>query len=87
MVCLSRAAQLRKILKSEGRLTPKLAWPNLSFLATARGGTSDFYFQRFPTYFGDTPGWEQSTHRQKACLAFTTTSTTMAVSWRLRVAF
>jgi hypothetical protein len=27
----------------------------LSFVATARGGTSDFYFERFPTYFGDTP--------------------------------
>lgn len=53
----SRAAQLRKILKSEGRLTPKLAWPNLSFVATARGGTSNFYFERFPTYFGDTPQW------------------------------
>ncbi len=52
-----RAAQLREILKSEGRLTPKLAWPNLSFVATARGGTSDFYFERFPTYFDDVPGF------------------------------
>jgi len=50
-----RAAQLRKILHSQGRLTPKLAWPSLSFVATARGGTSDFYFERFPGYFGDTP--------------------------------
>ncbi|MBW4632796.1 MAG: GH3 auxin-responsive promoter family protein [Iphinoe sp. HA4291-MV1] len=50
-----RAAQLREILKSEGRLTPKLAWQNLSFIANARGGTSDFYFERFPAYFGDTP--------------------------------
>ncbi|MBW4573741.1 MAG: GH3 auxin-responsive promoter family protein [Aphanothece sp. CMT-3BRIN-NPC111] len=50
-----RAAQLREVLKREGRLTPKLAWPNLSFIGTARGGTSDFYFERFPTYFGDTP--------------------------------
>ncbi|RCJ41210.1 GH3 auxin-responsive promoter [Nostoc minutum NIES-26] len=50
-----RAAQLQAILKSEGRLTPKLVWPNLSFIAAARGGTSDFYFERFPTYFGDTP--------------------------------
>ena len=50
-----RAAQLREILKSEGRLTPKLAWSNLSFVANARGGTSDFYFERFPTYFQDTP--------------------------------
>lgn len=50
-----RAAQLREILKSEGRLTPKLVWDNLSFIATARGGTSDFYFERFPAYFGDTP--------------------------------
>ncbi|HEY9619800.1 MAG TPA: GH3 auxin-responsive promoter family protein [Crinalium sp.] len=50
-----RAAELRQILKTEGRLTPKLAWPSLSFIITARGGTSDFYFERFPTYFGDTP--------------------------------
>ena len=52
-----RAARIREIWKSEGRLTPKLAWPNLSFVATARGGTSDFYFERFPTYFQDTPGF------------------------------
>jgi hypothetical protein len=50
-----RARELREIIQSEGRLTPKLAWPNLSFLATARGGTSDFYFERFSHYFGDTP--------------------------------
>ncbi|HEY9652039.1 MAG TPA: GH3 auxin-responsive promoter family protein [Coleofasciculaceae cyanobacterium] len=50
-----RAAQLREIVKREGRLTPKLAWPNLSFIITARGGTSNFYFERFPSYFGDTP--------------------------------
>jgi hypothetical protein len=50
-----RAAQLRSILKSEGRLTPKSAWAEISFVATARGGTSDFYFERFPTYFKDTP--------------------------------
>lgn len=52
-----RAKQLRDILRLEGRLTPKLAWSNLSFVATARGGTSDFYFERFPAYFGDTPGF------------------------------
>ena len=52
-----RARQLREILKSEGKLTPKLAWQNLSFVATARGGTSDFYFERFPSYFEDTPGF------------------------------
>ncbi|HEY9711203.1 MAG TPA: GH3 auxin-responsive promoter family protein [Oculatellaceae cyanobacterium] len=50
-----RARELQDILNSQGRLTPKLAWPNLSFVATARGGTSDFYFERFPSYFGDTP--------------------------------
>ncbi|MGJ3244848.1 MAG: GH3 auxin-responsive promoter family protein [Elainellaceae cyanobacterium] len=50
-----RAAQLKAILKAEGRLTPKLAWPNLSFIVTARGGTSNFYFERYPDYFGDTP--------------------------------
>ncbi|MBW4663446.1 MAG: GH3 auxin-responsive promoter family protein [Chroococcus sp. CMT-3BRIN-NPC107] len=52
-----RAAQLREIYKSNGILTPKLAWSDLSFVATARGGTSDFYFERFPNYFGDTPGF------------------------------
>lgn len=51
----NRAAQLRSILKSQGKLTPKLAWPELSFVANARGGTSDFYFERFPTYFENTP--------------------------------
>lgn len=50
-----RATQLREIFQSEGRLTPKLAWSNLAFVACARGGTSDFYFQRFPSYFGNTP--------------------------------
>jgi hypothetical protein len=52
-----RAARIREIWKSEGIITPKLAWPHLSFVATARGGTSDFYFERFPTYFQDTPGF------------------------------
>jgi hypothetical protein len=51
----NRAKQLREILQAEGRLTPKLAWSDLAFVVTARGGTSDFYFERFPTYFGDTP--------------------------------
>jgi len=50
-----RAQELREILNQEGRLTPKRVWSDLSFIATARGGTSDFYFQRFPDYFGDTP--------------------------------
>ncbi|MBE9017634.1 GH3 auxin-responsive promoter family protein [Chroococcidiopsidales cyanobacterium LEGE 13417] len=49
------ARRLQEILKSEGRLTPKLAFSNLSFIACGRGGTSDFYFQRFPSYFKDTP--------------------------------
>lgn len=50
-----RARELKEILKGEGKLTPKLAWPNLSFVSSAFGGTSDFYFERFPDYFGDTP--------------------------------
>jgi acyl-CoA synthetase (AMP-forming)/AMP-acid ligase II len=50
-----RAQELRQILRSQGRLTPQFAWPKLSFIGTARGGTSDFYFERFPDYFGDTP--------------------------------
>lgn len=50
-----RADRLEKILNTEGKLTPKLAWPDLALVLTAMGGTSDFYFQRFPDYFGDTP--------------------------------
>lgn len=50
-----RAAQLRNILKNHGKLTPKLAWPKLSLIVTARGGTSSFYMERFPHYFGNTP--------------------------------
>ncbi|HEY9645101.1 MAG TPA: GH3 auxin-responsive promoter family protein [Chroococcidiopsis sp.] len=51
----ARADALRQIFQREGRLTPKRVWPNLSFLVTARGGTSSFYFERFPEYFGDAP--------------------------------
>lgn len=50
-----RAAELREIIKTEGRLTPKLVWQNLAVVANARGGTSNFYFERFPSYFEDTP--------------------------------
>ncbi len=50
-----RAQQLRQILQQHQRLTPILAWPNLACIVTARGGTSDFYLQRFPEYFGETP--------------------------------
>jgi len=48
-----RAQQLRAILKSQGRLTPPLVWPHLAYIATARGGTSDFYFQHFSDYHLD----------------------------------
>jgi GH3 auxin-responsive promoter len=51
----ARATELRQILKTEGRLTPKSVWKDLSLIITARGGTSNFYFERFPAYFGDTP--------------------------------
>jgi hypothetical protein len=50
-----RAAQLRQVFNAHGRLVPKHAWTDLSFMATARGGTSNFYFDRFPEYFGDVP--------------------------------
>jgi GH3 auxin-responsive promoter len=50
-----RAKQLRHQLNTSGRLTPQQAWTNLSFLSTARGGTSEFYFSRFPDYFGQIP--------------------------------
>lgn len=50
-----RAAELRQILKTQGRLTPETAWPGLSMIATAMGGTSDFYLKRFPEYLGNVP--------------------------------
>lgn len=50
-----RAEQLQQIFAREGRLTPIAAWPHLSFLITARGGTSNAYLERFPDYFGETP--------------------------------
>jgi hypothetical protein len=50
-----RAAELRAVLRSHNRLTPKHAWRGLSAIITARGGTSDFYFGRFSDYFGDIP--------------------------------
>lgn len=49
-----RALELRHILKMEGRLTPQSVW-QLSAVVTALGGTSNFYLERFPTYFGDVP--------------------------------
>jgi hypothetical protein len=52
-----RAAELRVILRAEGKLTPKLAWAELSYTVTARGGTSNFYFDRFSEYLGDTPSF------------------------------
>lgn len=51
----TRAVELEQVLCLQGRLTPKAAWPELALVSTARGGTSDFYFQRFPEYFGNTP--------------------------------
>ena len=50
-----RAQQLQTLLKRHGRLLPRHVWPHLVFLITARGGPSDFYFERFGEYFGDTP--------------------------------
>lgn len=50
-----RSQQLRQILQEKGHLTPILAWPNLSCIVTALGGTSNFYLQQFPEYFGNTP--------------------------------
>jgi len=50
-----RAAELRQVLQTEGRLTPRNAWKQLSLIGTALGGTSEFYLKRFPDYFGDLP--------------------------------
>lgn len=51
----ARAQELRRLLQQHGQLTPALAWPQMSYVCTARGGTSSFYFEQFPRYFGQTP--------------------------------
>ena len=50
-----RAAELKDILTRCDSLTPYLAWPNLTFMITARGGTSNFYMTQFDPYYKDTP--------------------------------
>ncbi|NEP17770.1 MAG: GH3 auxin-responsive promoter family protein [Leptolyngbya sp. SIO4C1] len=50
-----RAEALQQLYQTAGTLLPKQAWPNLAFVITARGGPSDFYFERFSDYFGDIP--------------------------------
>lgn len=50
-----RAAELRTILHRDGKLTPQTAWSGLSYVTTARGGTSNFYLERFCDYFGNVP--------------------------------
>lgn len=50
-----RAKDLETLLEAKGKLTPIDAFPHLSFIVTARGGTSDFYFERFPEFFGNIP--------------------------------
>lgn len=50
-----RAKQLQHLLKADGRLLPKTVWPQLELLITARGGPSNFYFEKFPEYFGNCP--------------------------------
>lgn len=50
-----RAAELRTILHQDGKLTPQTAWSGLSYVTTARGGTSNFYLERFSDYFGNIP--------------------------------
>jgi hypothetical protein len=50
-----RAEQLRQVVRLHHRLTPQHAWETLSAIVTARGGTSDFYFERFPDYFDNIP--------------------------------
>ncbi|MBE9068274.1 GH3 auxin-responsive promoter family protein [Leptolyngbya cf. ectocarpi LEGE 11479] len=52
---MQRAKQLQTLLENHGRLLPRHVWPHLVFLITARGGPSDFYFERFSEYFGNTP--------------------------------
>ncbi len=51
----TRARELADILERDGHLTPIGAWPDLGYVATSCGGTSDFYFERFGPYFGKTP--------------------------------
>ncbi|NJN23430.1 MAG: GH3 auxin-responsive promoter family protein, partial [Acaryochloridaceae cyanobacterium RL_2_7] len=51
----ARIQELETVLARDKRLIPISAWRHLSFVITARGGTSDFYFEKFPEYFGGLP--------------------------------
>lgn len=49
-----RARRLREIVKSDGTLTPKAAWPNLEMILTWQSGASAFYLPHVSVLWGNT---------------------------------
>ncbi|MFH0911335.1 MAG: GH3 auxin-responsive promoter family protein [Planctomycetota bacterium] len=47
-----RARTLREILKTDGVLTPRAAWPGLEAICTWHGGNAPFYLGRLPERWG-----------------------------------
>jgi hypothetical protein len=50
-----RAAELASLVRGDGRLLPREAWPNLRVLSCWKGGTMPLYLRKLPELFGDVP--------------------------------
>ncbi len=48
-----RASELAAILRREGGLLPRDAWPNLRVISCWKGGTMPLYLRKIPEVFGD----------------------------------
>ncbi|MFH1190388.1 MAG: GH3 auxin-responsive promoter family protein [Candidatus Omnitrophota bacterium] len=51
----ARAEDLRKILKTNGRLLPKHFWPNMKLIECWQGGMMKLYIKELEDYFGPVP--------------------------------
>lgn len=50
-----RAAGLASLVRGDGKLLPRDAWPNLRVLSCWKGGTMPLYLRKLPDLFGDVP--------------------------------
>ncbi|HEY9792287.1 MAG TPA: GH3 auxin-responsive promoter family protein [Candidatus Obscuribacterales bacterium] len=50
-----RALELERLIKQDGRLSPKNVWPQLALLSCWKGGPLSFYLDKLPEHYGDRP--------------------------------
>lgn len=50
-----RAAELQEMVETHGALTPKVVWPDIGLIVTARGTPSNFYISQFKKRLGGVP--------------------------------